>query len=315
MCYIHKLIYILFLSLFACSLWAQDTRYRVEVLVLTHLRSVEPATEADEIRDYSSSLDFLTPGEETEEGESGEEATGPTDETAGAEQEGTAGEPSAAAEAEPDPNEVVHHEEMSDVMQEAWRRLRLSAPFRPQQYLSWEQGNQEPFPALRIHDLEVVLVKDPESRRRLKMIEADLLEDESEQREKETLFVTSGSTTPEPAGGLVVLPQAAEIPEEPELPEAVPYYRLDGTVKLRRSRFLHLDLDLQMREGIWEPEPLEIVARDPVIFERAGPTLFRVHELQQSRQVKTGRLEYFDGPVLSLLAFITAIKVESGDDP
>ena len=315
MCYIHKLIYILFLSLFACSLWAQDTRYRVEVLVLTHLRSVEPATEADEIRDYSSSLDFLTPVEEPEEGENGEEAAGPADETAGAEQEGTAGEPSAAAEAEPDPNEVVHHEEMSDVMQEAWRRLRLSAPFRPQQYLSWEQGNQEPFPALRIHDLEVVLVKDPESRRRLKMIEADLLEDESEQREKETLFVTSGSTTPEPAGGLVELPQAAEIPEEPELPEAVPYYRLDGTVKLRRSRFLHLDLDLQMREGIWEPEPLEIVARDPVIFERAGPTLFRVHELQQSRQVKTGRLEYFDGPVLSLLAFITAIKVESGDDP
>jgi hypothetical protein len=57
-------------------------------------------------------------------------------------------------------------------MQEAWRRLRLSAPFRPQQYLSWEQGNQEPFPALRIHDLEVVLVKDPKARERLKMIEA-----------------------------------------------------------------------------------------------------------------------------------------------
>lgn len=318
MCYIHKLIYILFLSLFACSLWAQDTRYRVEVLVLTHLRSVEPATEADEIRDYSSSLDFLTPVEEPEEGEGGEKATGPTDQTAGAEQAGTAGEPSAAAEAEPDPNEVVHHEEMSDVMQEAWRRLRLSAPFRPQQYLSWEQGNQDPFPALRIHDLEVVLVKDPEARKRLKMIEADLLEDESEQQEKETLFVTSGSTTPEPTTGLVDLPQVPQVPQEPEQPEqpeTVPYYRLDGKVKLRRSRFLHLDLDLQMREGIWEPEPLEIVARDPVIFERAGPTSFQVHELQQSRQVKTGRMEYFDGPVLSLLAFITAIKVESGDDP
>jgi hypothetical protein len=58
MCYIHKLIYILFLGLFACSLWAQDTRYRVEVLVLTHLKSVEPAAEADEIRDYSSALDL-----------------------------------------------------------------------------------------------------------------------------------------------------------------------------------------------------------------------------------------------------------------
>jgi hypothetical protein len=190
----------------------------------------------------------------------------------------------------------------------------LSAPFRPQQYLSWEQGNQEPFPALRIHDLEVVLVKDPEAWERLKMIEADLLEDESEQKEKETLFVTSGDTTPDSAGGLVELSQGTEVPQEPELPEAVPYYRLDGTVTLRRSRFLHLDLDVQMREGIWEPEPLEILARDPVIFERAGPTLFRVHNLQQSRQVKSGRMEYFDGPVLSLLAFITAIEVESGDD-
>jgi hypothetical protein len=70
-----------------------------------------------------------------------------------------------------------------------------------------------------------------------------------------------------------------------------------------------------MREGIWEPEPLEVVARDPVIFERAGPTLFLVHELQQSRQVKSERMEYFDGPVLSVLAFITAIKVDSGDSP
>jgi hypothetical protein len=314
MFYMHKLIHILFFGLFACSLWAQDTRYRVEVLVLTHLRSVEPATEVDEITDYSSALDFLTPVEEPEEGESEDETAGSTDETAGAEQEGTAGEPFADEEAKPDPNEVVHHEEMSEVMQEAWRRLRLSAPFRPQQYLSWEQGNQEPFPALRIHDLEVVLVKDPEAWERLKMIEADLLEDESEQKEKETLFVTSGDTTPDSAGGLVELSQGTEVPQEPELPEAVPYYRLDGTVTLRRSRFLHLDLDVQMREGIWEPEPLEILARDPVIFERAGPTLFRVHNLQQSRQVKSGRMEYFDGPVLSLLAFITAIEVESGDD-
>jgi hypothetical protein len=315
MCYIHKLIYILFLCLFACSLWAQDTRYRVEVLVLTHLKSVEPAAEVDEIRDYSSALDFLTPIGEPEEGESVDETTGLTDATVVTQQEATAGDPSTVAEAEPDPNEVVHHEEMSDVMQEAWRRLRLSAPFRPQQYLSWEQGNQEPFPALRIHDLEVVLVKDPKARERLKMIEADLLEDESEKRKKETLFVTPGGTAPEPAAGLIDLPQGPEAPPEPERFDTAPYYRLDGTVKLRRSRFLHLDLDLQMREGIWEPEPLEVVARDPVIFERAGPTLFLVHELQQSRQVKSERMEYFDGPVLSVLAFITAIKVDSGDSP
>jgi hypothetical protein len=87
----------------------------------------------------------------------------------------------------------------------------------------------------------VVLVKDPKARERLKMIEADLLEDESEKRKKETLFVTPGGTAPEPAAGLIDLPQGPEAPPEPERFDTAPYYRLDGTVKLRRSRFLHLD--------------------------------------------------------------------------
>jgi len=264
--YKFKLILIIVMIALAWPLWAQDTRYRVEVLVLTHLRNSEPAAEVDEIKDYSSALDFLTPVEATEEEESD---GGPED-------------PVAATEAVPppamDPNQVVHMEEMSDVMQEAWRRLRLSAPFRPQQYLSWEQGNQEPFPVLRVHDLEVVQVIDPYANERLNLVEE-------------------------------------EFPEEFALPDPIQYYRLDGTVTLRRSRFLHLDLDLQIREGIWETEPLEFTNRDSDIPEPAGPTSFRVHELQQSRQVKTQRMEYFDGPMLSLLAFITAIKVESEEAP
>ncbi len=305
MSYNHKLIYILIMGLFTSPLWAQDTRYRVEVLVLTHLRSAEPAAEADEIKDYSSALDFLTPVEEPENEES-------TDAGAIAQAEIAAADPSIIEEPEQDPNEVVHVEEMSDVMQEAWRRLRLSAPFRPQQYLSWEQGNQEPFPVLRVHDLDVVLVKDPIARERLKMIEADLLERGSEAEskrkdERRELIFTA------PASGAAQV--SDETPQEPEIPGPAQYYRLDGTVTLRRSRFLHLDLDLQMREGIWEPEPLEIVSREPVIFERAGPTSFLLHELQQSRQVKTERMEYFDGPMLGVLAFITAIKVDTGEAP
>jgi hypothetical protein len=303
MSYNSKFIYIIILGLFANPLWAQDTRYRVEVLVLTHLRSVEPATEADELRDYSSALDFLTPVEEDEGEESSDETAEPS----------IAEEPEPEPAPEPDPNEVIHQEEMSDVMREAWRRLRLSAPFRPQQYLSWEQGNQEPFPVLRVHDLNLVLVKDPDARERFKMIEADLLESDSEKeardKKREMIFTA-------PAGDSSNVPgEPPETPEEPEIPGPVNYYRLDGTVTLRRSRFLHLDLDLQLREGTWEPEPLEIISMDPVIYERAGPTSFLLHELRQSRQVKTERMEYFDGPLLSVLAFITAIKVDKVDAP
>lgn len=307
--YINNLMLFLLLVLVAMPLRAQETRYRVEVLVLTHLNSAEPATELDEIRDYSSALDFLTPVEEPGEEETAGIAAVAAETTGPGQLDEPAVEPALAGEEEPDPNEVVHQPDMSDTMREAWRRLRLSAPFRPQQYLSWEQGDQEPFPVLRVHDLEVVLVRDPLARERLKAIEADLLEDQSEKEPELTLATQSIEDSQVPAG-------APEMPEEPGMPGPTQYYRLDGTVTLRRSRFLHLDLDLQMREGTWEPEPLEPVSTDPVMYERAGPTSFLVHELQQSRQVKTGRMEYFDSPALGVLATITAIRLEDGEgDP
>jgi hypothetical protein len=289
--YRTNLIYFILLMLSMNPLWAQDTRYRVEVLVLTHLNHSEEAAESKEISDYSSAIDFLTPAVETEE------TAGDISQEANLE---------ALEEQEPDPNAVVQMEEMSDVMREAWRRLRLSAPFRPQQYLSWEQGNQEPFPALRIHDLDVIMTKDPYARERLKQLEADLLESESEQLKQAQLVSAESIAPSQPAE-----PEAALEADDSGLPGPSLYYRLDGEVSLSRSRFLHLHLNIQMREGIWEPEPLELVAQNPAIFERAGPTTFLLQELRQSRQVKTERMEYFDGPVVSVLAFITSVKVNS----
>jgi hypothetical protein len=305
MIYITKLIYFSILVLCSVAVQAQDTRYRVEILVLTHLNHSEDPLESEEISDYSPAIDFLTPAEEPEETE---QKQAPLQETADQPTQLLTGEEGLPQEEpEPDPNAVVQIEGMGEAMQEAWRRLRLSAPFRPQQYLSWEQGEMEPFPVLRVHDLETILFRDPHAEERLALLEADLLESESEQQEQ--VFA-------DPAGiSKLEDPELSGMPEEPGLPGPSLYYRLDGTVILKRSRFLHLDLDIQLREGIWEPEPLEIVALDPVIFERAGPTAFLVQELQQSRQVKTGRMEYFDGPVLSVLAFITSIKVSDAGSP
>jgi hypothetical protein len=306
MSYITKLIYFSIIVLYAAPVLAQDTRYRVELLVLTHLNHTEEAAESDVISDYSTAIDFLTPLEEAEE-ESETESAGPQEidpgDSATAELESAEND----EQPEPDPNALLHMEEMSEVMRESWRRLRLSAPFRPQQYLSWEQGNQEPFPVLRIHDLEVTLSKDPHAAERLELIAADLLESESEQQE----LLLAEQRLNDPGAE-----EAFDDPStETEMPGLTHYYRLDGAVTLRRSRFLHLDLDIQLRQGDWEPEPLQIIAQDPVIYERAGPTVFFVHELKQSRQVKSARMEYFDGPVLSVLAYITSTRVAEGKVP
>ena len=282
--YTYYLILFIICVLATDRAFAEGTRYRVELLVLTHIRHNQEPEEQKRPEDYSSAVDFLTPPkEESEEVE---------DE---AEQEAIDAADDLLVAEEPDPNALIHVEEMSDAMREAWRRLRLSGPFRPEQYLSWEQGDEAPFPALRIHDLEVVLVDDPYAELRLELLEQAL--EETENDDQPTVFAD--------AAGLDALNEN----EEPELPDPTLYYRLDGAVTLKRTRFLHLVLDLQLREAVWDEEYLAVSEIDVEEQEKPSPSAFRVHELQQSRQVKTGRMEYFDGPVLSVLAFITSIQV------
>jgi len=48
-------------------------------------------------------------------------------------------------------------------------------------------------------------------------------------------------------------------------------------------------------------------------MEPPPPSSFQVHSLKQSRQVKSGRMEYFDGPVLGVLAFITPVEINRED--
>jgi hypothetical protein len=282
--YSYYLILFIICLLNAAPALAQDSRYRVELLVLTHLNYDQEPQELKYLEDYSQATDFLTPPEPEEQEE---------EEGISAEAEAPAPEEIIDVVEEPDPNALIHIEEMSDVMREAWRRLRLSGPFRPEQYLSWEQGSEAPFPALRVHDLEAIMVVDPYAEQRLELLE----------QEQAPVFAD--------AAGLDALDEA----EEPELPEPTAYYRLDGAVTLKRTRFLHLELDLQLREALWDeesPVPVEVMAPE---YEKPPPSAFLVHALQQSRQVKTARMEYFDGPVLGVLAFITSIQVDSVDTP
>ena len=310
--YVIYLILFIILAPSVETAQAQDTRYRVEVLVLTHLHHNAEPRDVPWINDYSEALDFLTPPPPEEPDPCAELAAQTEPEEP--DDDGVAIDPDMQVleeiVEEVDPNAVIHVEEMSQVMQDAWRRLRLSAPFRPEQYLSWEQGSQEPFPELRLHDLEVVLVDYPYT---------TLREPPPGDTEEEV------TTPPEPLSIEELCAQSlgSDSLEEDPLPDPTLYYRIDGTVVMRRTRFLHMDLDLQMRESVFEaetdPARLGLLSasytepgdHDQEPAEEPRPSSFLLHDLVQSRQVKTGRMEYFDTPVLGVLAYISTVEPEA----
>jgi hypothetical protein len=282
---------------------AENSRYRVEILVLTHLEHDQPPLEAARLEDFSNALDFLTPAPEVEataavDGEDRasavQEPSATNAEVAGLDGtlDGDAAEELACA--------VVHVAELGPEMQEAWRRLRLSGPFRPLQYLAWEQPGEPPFPALRVHDLESVLTEDP-------------WRDFRENPEDELAGGDAGVHGQEerPAPGTAE-DEATEATSGP-LPAPIEYFRLDGRMRLVRTRFLHLEVLAELREPVFDPSLAGLqqtapgAPADPQDAE-PRPTSFLVHRLDQRRQVKTGRMEYFDGPVLGVLAFITDIS-------
>ena len=313
----NSIRYIIFLIIFIILLpgetaLAAGERYRVEVLVLMHLDHAEQGEELRIIRDYSPALDFLVPAVEEPELPEGCEPVPEEISDSVIEPVDPLSDPEAIAEEEVeeiDPNAVLPVEEMGPEMQDAWRRLRLSGPFRPLQYLSWEQGSEEPFPSLRVHDDVVVQVDDPW---------ADLREPEDE------LIAVYGDTAnsdPDDADPDCTLPAGDPLPE-PTL-----YYALDGTVSLVRTRFLHLNLDLQLRQELQsfesgnpsEPSHPLIPGTAPSDETAPGsipdqPSMFLVHGLEQSRQVRSRRMEYFDGPVISVLAWITPIPVADAEE-
>jgi hypothetical protein len=180
---------------------------------------------------------------------------------------------------------------MTPTLEDAWRRLRLSATFRPLLYASWEQDNTQFQPPMRLHGEEVLV--------------------------RELRF----------PGPWVNLDLAAE---DPLAAYRTPFYRVDGHARLRRSRFLHVDLDLELRDlappeaiaasGLERPLPppptdalpaadaSNLALPDPADAPEAAPGPWHVERLRQSRQVKVGELHYFDSPTLGALALVTAVE-------
>jgi hypothetical protein len=168
---------------------------------------------------------------------------------------------------------------MSDMMQGVWRRLESSPAYRPLLFRAWEQSRIDYHPPVRIHDEEVVAerLNFPGGLAFLDLRDADML-----------------------------------------APYVDRHYRLDGTAQLRRSRFLHLDLDLEYLAEWSSQRPTPPLSADtgmepgqansPAATDVTAPTW--IHGLQQSRQIRTGALEYFDTPYLGVLARVTATAGE-----
>ena len=179
-------------------------------------------------------------------------------------------------------------------MDDAWRRLRSSKNYRPLIYSAWEQNRTDYYPPMRIHDEQSI---DTQLRPPMDIMVADLSADD---------------------------PLAAY--------RSI-FYQVDGGIQLRRSRFLHLYLDLEYRElkprtvrdtGLLGDDANSVVMETGNIGagnietgnietdnHGAGDAVdYQVFSLKQNRQIQTGRLQYFDTPHFGVLVLVSAIAAD-----
>jgi hypothetical protein len=158
-------------------------------------------------------------------------------------------------------------------MDTVWRRLRSSRGYRPLLYAAWEQNRTDYYPPMRMHDQQII---DTQLRPPTQIMVADL---------------------------------AAQ---DPLAANHNTFYRLDGTVQLKRSRFLHLLIDLEYREE----KPVTPVETDFLSGTDKQAALEDGHNsnvnpgiysLKQNQQIRTGRMQYFDTPYFGALVLVSAI--------
>jgi len=204
------------------------------------------------------------------------------------------------------PDDLVVIDKKSRTMNAVWRRLKSSRAYRPLLFAAWEQNRTDYYPPMRIHD-DVLLGK---------------------QLRPPTNIMIADLTAADPLAAYISS-----------------FYRLDGSVQLRRSRFLHLYLDLEIRE---ETVPTGADAINDAASDAAGEPLlpdnrsadsynnysndnpinndndndngdddsddsgtsYSLYSLQQNRPIRTGRMQYFDMPYFGALVLVSAIDSE-----
>lgn len=168
--------------------------------------------------------------------------------------------------------------ERSSYMDDVWRRLRGSRAYRPLLWAAWQQNRVDYYPPMRVHDENLI---DTQLRPPTNVLVAELTAADPLARYRSN------------------------------------FYQLDGSVQLRRSRFLHVYLDLEYREtysptvsdrGLDAGTYTVVDSRASNDNLTADAKGYELHSLVQNRQIQTGKLHYFDTPYFGALVFVTAIS-------
>jgi hypothetical protein len=176
------------------------------------------------------------------------------------------------------PDDLFEITERTIYMDGVWRRLRSSQGYQPLVYTAWEQNRTDYYPPMRIHDAQII------------------------------------DTQLRVPGNIMVVDLTAEDPLGAYRSD---FFQFDGSVQLRRSRFLHLYLDLEFREDLLLADPqTDFLGTFELSSEPGSETSintgYGVYTLKQNRQIRTGELQYFDTPFYGALVMVTTIKIEPG---
>lgn len=174
------------------------------------------------------------------------------------------------------PDDLIVLEQRTAYMDDVWRRLRSSNDYRPLVYAAWEQNRTDYYPPMRIHDQNVI------------------------------------DTQLRPPTHIMVADLAAT---DPLAAYRNTFYQLDGSVQLKRSRFLHLLLDLEYRvEKTAMPAESDYFTDNNIQTEIETGTdrdiVDGVFTLKQNRQIRSGQVQYFDTPFWGVLVFVSAISAK-----
>jgi len=173
------------------------------------------------------------------------------------------------------PDDLNIATQKSDEMNNAWRRLRSSQDYRPLVYTAWDQNRIDYYPPMRVHNEQVIDIR----------------------LQSPTSIMVADLTA-----------------EDPLASYRSTFFQIDGNLQLRRSRFLHVFLDLELRErNMNNTVETEVPGAADTQFESGNetdePGVFGVHALKQNRQIRSGQMQYFDTPYFGALVYVSSITV------
>ena len=151
------------------------------------------------------------------------------------------------------------------------RVLKLSREYRPLMHVSWQQPG---LTTANVRAVHIQKFEEPE------LVNSDQIRDQAENN--------SGFLSDEPENDIQIMDLI-----------------FDGTIRLRSSRFLHVDVDIAFfPEFLLEQN--ETLNEDNSLFVRQQADYVR---LQESRKIKLNEIHYFDHPVFGIIIRVSRLNL------